>query len=494
MTNSIKDLITYLSDQYNPKQIGKLTQSLSPKQAQLFQLIRSHPLKEDHFYQNAIYSPSQDSGAYQKLCQRLFKSLIHHFFIHRESLERDDLDKYRALTYEYTAVAGMLMMTNCYEALRTVIKEAKYFAQQSHATDQMLLLLKYQLEIFGPKEQNLKKFDKLYSEYHACEKQLHTESKLQFTYFRLYAMTQSKNEITGISDVDIEFWKEVISQDLSFRSVIFAYRLLCLWHEVNFNYDELLTIAQEGKEYFKHNADNSSLFVRYFNRSIFVALIHLKQIDKLRVLIHEMLEATVPYSNTWLVIKLYHVILLLHQRDYDSAFHSVEDIPTKKLIVSANSLEFYKIVQAYCYFISSWNNDKPIDVKRFRIYKLLNELPIQSKDKSRMNIALIVLQILYLIEKGDFDAIVDKNEALAQYSRRFLKEEHVARSRYFIKLLRGLPKGRFHPHLVQTYNKEAWRHLQKYPIELSTQPVELEIVPYEDLYQMILRRLEAFIK
>jgi hypothetical protein len=159
--------------------------------------------------------------------------------------------------------------------------------------------------------------------------------------------------------------------------------------------------------------------------------------------------------------------------------------------------ESWRLYRAYLQFFIKTNkiivekgpSGQPI--RKFRMGKFLNEVPLFSKDKRRMNIAILIIQILLFLVRREFDNMVDRMEAFSAYTYRYIKKDRqIYRSHLFIKMLMIIPLTGFHR------DRTAWRarkYLEKLKAttgELSYQNSEIEVIPYEDLWNYTLALLE----
>ena len=125
----------------------------------------------------------------------------------------------------------------------------------------------------------------------------------------------------------------------------------------------------------------------------------------------------------------------------------------------------------------------------FKIGKFLNEVPVFSKDKRGLNVSIIIVQIMLLLKQKKYNAIIDKMAGLERYSSRYLNMFNTYRCNCFIKMLLQLEKRSFHPIAVQRHTEKYMEKLQKVPLEKSEAVLEMEIIPYDTLWKMILKLL-----
>lgn len=156
-----------------------------------------------------------------------------------------------------------------------------------------------------------------------------------------------------------------------------------------------------------------------------------------------------------------------------------------------NRSETWKLYDAYLHYLhlSKRISNKNIKVSIFRIRKFLNEVPVHSMDKSGRNIPIILIQILIQIQQKKYDQLTDKIEAIEKYTTRYLRKDNNYRSNCFIKMLLQIPKQQFHPVAVRRHTKTLLTKLKSMPLEKAKQPFEIEIIPYEDLWEMALESI-----
>ncbi len=103
-----------------------------------------------------------------------------------------------------------------------------------------------------------------------------------------------------------------------------------------------------------------------------------------------------------------------------------------------------------------------------------------------MNITILIIHVLFLMWQKKYAKADERIDALKAYSNRYLRDDANFRSNCFIKMLVQLAKGDFHPIRGQRYAKRYVERLKEVPLSKSRQGLEIEIVPYEHLWQMII--------
>ncbi len=198
-------------------------------------------------------------------------------------------------------------------------------------------------------------------------------------------------------------------------------------------------------------------------------------------------------SNLFIINRTYF-FLAFRAKKYQKTFKILQEVKQHENYgkMPRNLQELWKLNEAYVQFFILINK---IDVKeldeKFKINRFLNDVPLFSKDKRGINISILIIQFLFLLQQKKYGEVIDKVETLNVYCYRYLKKDHTFRSNCFIKMLLILPKCNFHRIAVERKSKTLFEKLQSVPLEIARQSVEIEIVPYEDLWGIVMDMLEA---
>ena len=102
-----------------------------------------------------------------------------------------------------------------------------------------------------------------------------------------------------------------------------------------------------------------------------------------------------------------------------------------------------------------------------------------------MNIGILVAQLLHLLSEGKKSQFIDKVESLEQYTYKYLRNDHTLRSHYFIKILLQIPLSGFDKGTFLAKTRAYLEKMSAVPSEAANQTNEIEIIPFEKLYQML---------
>lgn len=224
----------------------------------------------------------------------------------------------------------------------------------------------------------------------------------------------------------------------------------------------------------------------------------LKRFEEGEVAGRQALALSHPSSVNWYLTMGNHILLALHCQRYQQAFEYYRHAVTPKGYhnISNKLEEKFKLYEAYLYLLVSSDKVPMVKIEdfpgkqKFRINKFLNEMPIFQKDKSGLNVPVMIVQILYSLKEQQHDKVIDKIKAIELYCHRHLhKDNTLYRANCFIQALIELPKAGFHRH---AFVRKAEKYLQKLkdlPMERARQSYIVEIVPFEVLWEFALEYL-----
>lgn len=203
-------------------------------------------------------------------------------------------------------------------------------------------------------------------------------------------------------------------------------------------------------------------------------------------------------SYNWYKFLETYLLLALHTQQYESAYKTYTQARGHKRFKSLTDevKEYWRVLGAYIHYlvkvgeIPAALNDPAFS--KFRIGRFLNQTPHFSKDKRGVNVSILIIQILFLIARGQYSETVDKMDAMEQYCRRHLFRDETLRAFYFIKALLVIPKNFFHKEAVK-------RKAEKYLLKLNDHPLEevgpssilTEIIPFEVVWTKVITQLST---
>jgi hypothetical protein len=437
------------------------------------------------------------SKAYVKLKTRLYQNLVDiAFFTSNVNVSRESsYDDIRERSIRNLAMLRLFAIKGLHSNIlylgSTTLQNCEKHELYDMATDVTHILL----NAYGTFFRDRKKFDLHYDKYNVYREVRDYENMLQVLHYKLF---NKQNDLYGLPDNDLEELflinelQRNVQDDRSFKIKYFSYNLLCLYCDVKKNYQLLWHYANEAVMFLEQSQPtNVKLRISQLNNR-FSAELKLKNYDSIGESLLVFDSIVKPGTLNYFIINIYRLIMHMHTSEYAEAMELIGEVKShlKKAKMSTAITEYINICYAFLAFINLTRDFDHPNFKNFRIFRFLNQVPAYQKDKRGINVSILILHVLFLIESRKYGEIIDRVDALKQYSYRYLRKNDTFRSNCFIKMIIQMTKADFNPIRTERYTAELFEKLKTVPLELSEQPVEVEVIPYEHLWEMVLELLE----
>jgi hypothetical protein len=264
-----------------------------------------------------------------------------------------------------------------------------------------------------------------------------------------------------------------------------------IYHEIKGNYEKVLNICEAAEHYIiEHPQFYREEKQAEIAQKKMLALMHLKNFEKGKEQAEQYLKIF-EEDQEWFGIMEKYLLLSVHSKNYDTArelFCRVFEDKRYKSI-SGNEKEKWKTIEAYLCFLTWFETEneakKPKRFKQFRVRRFLEEPIIFPKGKRIFTVLLVIGQVLFLLEEGRTGEAYERIERLKGYANRLLKREEHFRIIQFVRLLQQLAKADFNYENIGVHQK-YYDRLEESPMKYRGYIDELEIIPYQDLWEMVL--------
>ncbi len=279
----------------------------------------------------------------------------------------------------------------------------------------------------------------------------------------------------------------------TFRFRLFYYNLLAHYKELGNENTGLIKVCDQSIEFFlnKPQQTPNATIISFLFKKV-PAQIQLKIFEEAKETLEYGLSLVHPYDHNWYVFHQYYVIWCFHSKKYQAAWEIIKRLNEQKRMPDKSVIEAGKIYKAFVYYFVIHGLIKTDDESNFNVFKFLNSVPSVSKDKIGFNVAIKIVEFLFLLTLGDKGRhkIIDQAKSLEEYNRNHLsRRKDVVRSYIFIKMLLQFPRGSFRKAVVEYKAKKYYKMLLDNPLNVSRQVKELEIVPYEVLWELALKSI-----
>ncbi len=291
-----------------------------------------------------------------------------------------------------------------------------------------------------------------------------------------------------------------------YESPIVVYNKYLVWsfrYEMLREFEQMLGICRQAEQYIE---DNPTYYqgdkLLTFHLKKISAYLHLRDASLgLEEALSE-IEAFPKGSNDWFLYNEYCLLYAMHTDNYDVAQRVYADVLSynKYKRSDVDIRERWKILGYYVNYANMYLNENASSEsqtsqrKGFKVDKFLAEKPLYPKDERMYSVHTWVAQLLFHVEEGSFSNVRDIIEQLKQYANRQLRKEEYFRAIQFIRLLHQLLKAEFQVDELSNVDKYYTRLEEEQPFFYRGLITELEIIPFEKLWKLILDRVDRRIR
>ncbi len=334
-------------------------------------------------------------------------------------------------------------------------------------------------------------------------KHVEEEIRAEEMYQRLtikFAVSASNNEeLRHTADKYLHDVNKLCMQSDSYQLHFLRYQIWILATQIKGEFHKTISVCEEAEAWL-NSTPNFNQKIKLANLALIKisTYLQLRDYDNGRKNAEKCLELVPEGSNNWFVFLEYYFLLAMHTENYINAAGIYIKVLNHPRFAYTNEerKEKWKIFEAYInYIFETEGLNKELlssdpAKRKFRLLKFLNEVPNFTKDKKGYNVSILVIQILYMLEKGEYTGIINRAEALNVYCSRYLRRDDAYRSSCFLKMLLTMVKEDFGHERTKQMAQKYLRKMQEGDPEGNNMVNEWEIIPYEILWEKVLNRLK----
>lgn len=402
--------------------------------------------------------------------------------------------------YKKWSAAMTLLIRNAkitgIDQLERLLRHTQYF-EFTELTLDILRVLRLQ---YSTVDGDMEKYEVTKAKYQEYEQIWLMESKAEFYYSELMAQyTNSKATKTEVTDQAEKYYaelKDFMADCPSFKLHLFGRMVhLLIYNSVN-DYENTARLCEDAIAFFDKKEYDSGLPLQVFYYNLIVCYLQLGEFEKGQQVIHRCEYYFEEGSFNWFKLQELFFLLAMRTGHYNEAYALLEKVTDYPNFNDKQPqiVEMWNIFRAYVFYLIKVERIPEMVLseksKRFKMAKFINEINLFAKDKRGMNISILIAQILYAIAERDYEKSVDRIETIDKYCSRYLKEKDTFRSNCFIKMLLQIPIANFHREATARKAERYLKMLQSEAGDSANQAHEIEIVPYEALWEMAIESLQ----
>ncbi len=446
-----------------------------------------------------FYKDTPNNSSYKNLKSSFRERLINTLWFFDHTSVKSGYG--RAIIYctKYFAAAQILLYLESKTTSNDLYKKVLKKAMEYELTDFILkctIYLRDQAVLIYRDEKKFEEYNQLVNHY---TKVYQIELRAKEYYHRLiipYNSSKSIKEDTSQKAKNYYSELEVYLQEYDAPQLhLLGYYIKSIYLFSKNDYEGLIEMSEEAIAFFERKNYTYNAPIIAFCHILLVSHIQLKQYEAGVIATRKSKQLHTSGSYNWYINQELNLMLVLHTKKYEDGpqivYESLKHRKFKHMNISLQ--EKWTIYKAYIHFLiyigKIPEETNCVNLGQFRKGKFLNSVPIFSKDKRGLNIPILVIQILFMIVKKDYDNAIDRIEAIEKYCSRYLKKEDNLRSNCFIRALLQVPISSFHKNGVNRRAKKYIDQLKTVPLEIANQSHEVEVIPYEDLWEFVIDSL-----
>lgn len=485
-------IVKLVTNSINLNLVLPIPNGRSSKEDALHDGIRNGIYASDEDAAQDLYKASPNDVRYKMLKHRLKKKLYNNLLFL-------DYNKVGLNNHTIKEQACLLMLQQAY-ALRlnfefdlvlSLTSKILAIAEEYEFTNHKVTALELAVACYSEKG-NLKQFDKTLPLLEETLLKRNLESKAINIFQNVNvnlkkSVTVRKRLLIKLPEI-VNTLNALWHEAQTFATFESYYKTSISYYELIGSFDKIIEMTVNAEKWVEEGRLNSFRFKSNYNKFVLVYA-HLRNKDYINGL-HYAEKFSIDFKEgaiNWFAYMENYFLLALHSGQLSLAGVLLHKVTLNSSFprISNAAKERWSLYQMY-HRVISLNSVTPDNIY-INPYSL--SLPEYSKDKLGFNVAILVLQFIYFLQKGDSEALLYRIESLKKYVLTHLKDAFSLRSKTFLKLLILTVTEDFDADECKKKGQKLYQRLIETPPPGDAY-AEIEIVPYEHLWEHILSILD----
>lgn len=501
----LEELVRIIS----PQKIAKVSvmHRHLPATSKLMQLYKGISQKEFDSDESAaltLYGTTDTGSKYSKIKYELRERLIN--TIHLIPLvDHNDSEISRAYFRYYSRLttARFLMVLGASQAGINLLQKILVKAQEFEFTDVIIEAARLLRAYHGSNTGNaaaLMEYTQVIQKYLRLYQNELVGEELYYDLLSQYVQDKStKIHLAVLAEQYLNQLQPALQEDSSLL-FIFRYRMIELMSVMcKQDYSATIDICKTAVKELSSRSFYYPQHLLLFYFQWISCCIQLRRREEGFQIIETALQLLKPKTFNWYRAKSLEMQLCLYHREYQHAFDIYTDCanPQHLKYIPAAMQEEWLIYSAYLHLLLEAGllqlTEKEISRslgKKFRLQKFLNETIVYTRDKKGVNVAILIVEIMFLFLQRQVDQLINRSEALEKYMQRYLHNEGCARSKQFLKLILLTIQNDFSRKKLGLEYEKHLAELKSFQHDTLSKNHAQEIIPYEHLWEIIYATLE----
>lgn len=484
------------------KKISLVSEAVETKSKiqQLYLGIAEGEITGDGQALKVLYNNNSSIATLNKLKSRLKKRLLNSiFFIDINKPSFTDYKRAKFELHRHWTIIRLLIDRGDRLVSISLLKSTLTTSLKFDFTDISVLCareLSRHYSIIDPSQKKAKLYATVLSK---KSELLNNELKLEKYYNELSLLSiidkspDKSKLIESIDKIENEL-EEIFLNHKSLLVVLYYFNILSEKYLIRKEFEKCIDHCIISLKYFKNRKIKNKKIEGQINNALILSYLSLHKFQKAKVLMKKNLGIFTVGSYSWFKILSHQCMASFLTKDYQASMKTIQmALKHKHIINYGHYYELFQLQAAYLNLLVMTDViyfDPRLKHKKFKLAKFLNSVPRFSKSKRGLNVAILIVSFLHLILNNQFEKLLSRIDALKQYSYRYLRNDHTFRSNCFIKILCKIPDVNYHPVALERHTKKLYGKLSTTSYSYSDNPAELEVIPYETLWEIVLKILD----
>jgi hypothetical protein len=464
----------------------------SSKENIFFRYIKKGVANTDDDASKLIYGTESDDDRFRMLKSRLKQKLLNHlFFLDFTENNQRVANQYEQECVQHLHQARMLMFTDEIKIAKSLVLKALTTAERCEFTKYIIDSLEELVRIYSDNCQP-HLFDDVVKRLEGARELKTKEDAASEHYFFIKMMivksVNSRKKNLESATKSISYLQKLWLETKSYNVFQYLLSLTLLHKQLIGDFAGIIPILQEVEagKFQKIKLNKNRLEMGHIISSMAFAYFRAKDFESGIQYMDKNKEFFDPASQEW--FDFFHVYFLaaVYSKNYTAAFEIIDSVFDNKYFekLPEETTDKWKLYNAYIHLVHSGSY-----YLKNNYENILESLPEYHKDKEGFNVAVLFLQVLYFVEQREIDKIMDRRNELKKYMANHFKENFSYRSRTFFKLINIVVENELNFKQVQLKSRYLVKKLSENQI-VGNAYTELEIVPYEHLWDLLFSKLK----
>lgn len=479
---------------------GALMDNKTSKFTEFYNALMADRFKNDRDAASLLYKCSPSDDKYRQLKSRFRKRLMNTlFFIDQNQPNSSGYDRSYFTAHRDWTLVKILMTNDAQLAGEELARQVLLVALKYKFSD-MILNCSRILRQIAAENANEKDFEEYDSYIKQYDEVLTAELRAEELYQRVMMKYLTPvEELTAISEQMQGYCDALVGLSEVHDSPVVFYNMFLVWtyhYELQQDYNSMLLICQQAEQYIDQNPNYlQEEKLATFQLKKMSGHLHLRDFRNGKIIAERSLQLFEEGSITWFNFMEYYLLTALHTDNFihgAAVFLRARAYPKfKKLDLLTK--EKWQVYEVYLnYFIEKQPGQiealKEQLGKNFKLSKFLNEDFSYPKELKILTTHMLTAQVLFHLDKKSLPEAAEAIDSLRSVGKHFFDNPENYRMSQFVRLIYQLLKANFKLNdLVGT---------EKYYDALVGRPFfyrgllnELEVIPYEKLWNHVLSKL-----